>query len=151
MAKVSFSQRIECPRKDVFRLFADLEQLPNRVSGIKGIEKLTIGPVGVGTRFRETREMFGKSATEEMEFTDFQTDESYTVECESHGAHYRSVYQFEPIGDKTEVNVRFEVKPMTLKARLLFPLGWLMLGTTKKFLQNDVDALKKVAESGQST
>ena len=147
MAKVKFSRRIECPRHEVFQLFSELDELPNRISGIKGVEKLTEGPVGIGTRFRETREMFGKQATEEMIFTDFQADETYTVECDSHGTHYRSVYQFEPVGDTTDVNIIFEVKPLSLKAKILAPLGWLMLGATKKILGQDVDALKKVAET----
>ena len=151
MPRVSLSRRIECPRHEVFQLFLELDQLADRITEIKGIEKLTEGPVGVGTRFRETREMFGKQATEEMVFTDFQADESYTVECDSHGTHYRSVFQFEPVGDKTDVNVSFEVKPMSLKAKLLSPLGWLMIGATKKFLGRDVEALKRVAESRQTT
>ena len=150
MAKVSFSQRIACPRGEVFRLFTDLDQMPKRIDGIKGVKKLTEGPVGVGTRFSETREMFGKQATEEMEFTDYQADESYTVECDSHGTHYRSIFQFEPVGDDTDVNVVFEAKPVSLKAKLLAPLGWLMLGTTKKIFQRDVDDLKQVAERRRS-
>ena len=147
MAKVTFSQRIERPRGEVFRVFTDLEQMPKRIDGIKGVEKLTEGPVGVGTRFSETREIFGKSATEEMEFTDFQVDESYTVECDSHGTHYRSIFQFEPVGNQTDVNVVFEAKPVSLKAKLLAPLGWLMIGTTKKIFQRDVEDLKKATEN----
>lgn len=147
MAKITFSQRIDRPRDQVFRLFTELDRMPDRIGGVTSVEKLTAGPVGVGTRFSETREIFGKSATEEMEFTDFQQDESYTVECDSHGTHYRSVYQFEPVGNCTDVNVQFEAKPVTLMAKLLSPLGWLMIGTTKKIFQSDVEDLKKVAES----
>lgn len=150
MAKITLSRRIECPRQEVFRLFSELDQLPSRISAIKGVEKLTAGPVGIGTRFRETREMFGKQATEEMVFTDFQADESYTVECDSHGTRYRSIFQFEPVGEYTDVNVSFEVRPMSFAARLLSPLGWLMIGATKKMLAGDVEDLKKVAESGRS-
>ena len=146
MAKVTFSQRIERPRGEVFRVFTDLDQMPKRIAGIKGVEKLTAGPVGVGTRFSETREVFGRQATEEMEFTAYEADESYTVECDSHGTHYRSIFQFEPVGDTTDVNVLFEAKPVSLKAKLLAPLGWLMLGTTKKIFQRDVDDLKRAAE-----
>ncbi|MDH3646598.1 MAG: SRPBCC family protein [Gammaproteobacteria bacterium] len=150
MAKVSLSRRIECPRHEVFRLFCDVDRLPSHIGAIKGVEKLTEGPVGVGTRFRETREMFGKQATEEMVFTDFLADETYTVECDSHGTRYRSIFQFEPVGDKTDVNVRFEVKPLSLAAKLLSPLGWLMIGATKKLLAGDVEDLKKIAESGHA-
>ena len=146
MPRMNFSERIGRPRDEVFRLFTELEQMPQRIGGITSVEKLTAGPVGVGTRFSETREIFGKSATEEMEFTDFRENESYTVECDSHGTRYRSIYRFEPVADGTEVNVQFEARPESLKAKLFAPLGWLMMGTTKKIFQKDVEDLKRVAE-----
>ncbi len=146
MPTIKFSRRIESPRPEVFRLFSELEELPARINGIVNVDKLTEGAVGVGTRFRETRAVFGKESTEEMEFTDFRDNESYTVECDSHGTHYRSVYQFEPVGETTDVNVTFEARPVSLMARVMSPLGWLMMGATRKILEQDVDDLKKIAE-----
>lgn len=150
MARFSFSQRIERPRADVFRLFTDFDHMAQRIDSITHIEVLTSGPTGVGTRFRETRELFGKQATEEMEVTAYEPDEEYVVEAESHGTHYRSVFQFEPVGHVTDVNVVFEARPVSLAAKLLSPLGWLMMGTTKKIFAQDVDDLKGVAERNKA-
>lgn len=130
----------------MFRLFTDFDHMAQRIDSITDVELLTPGPTGVGTRFRETREMFGKKATEEMEVTDYEPDEQYVVEAQSHGTHYRSVFQFEPVGHATDVNVVFEARPVTLGARILSPLGWLMMGATKKIFAQDVDDLKGVAE-----
>ncbi len=147
MAKFTVTRRIERPRNEVFRLFTNFDEMPRLIDKIDSIEVLTEGPPGKGTRFRETREMFGKQATEEMEITDFQADESYTCEADSHGMHYRSLYQFEPVGHATDVHCLFEAKPVSLVAKIVSPLtGWLMMGTTKKVFSQDIDDLKKAAE-----
>ena len=70
MAAVSVSTQIAAPVAEVFALFTDLKNAPGRVKGIKRIELLTNGPVGVGTRFRETRVMFKRDATEECKPAD---------------------------------------------------------------------------------
>lgn len=146
MARFSFSRRIERPCPEVFRLFTDFDGMAQRIDSITEVEMLTSGPPGVGTRFRETRELFGKRATEELEVTDFTPEEGYVVEAQSHGTHYRSVFQFEPVGDVTDVSVSFEARPVSVAARLLAPLGWLMMGTTRRIFARDVEALKQSAE-----
>src|SRR5947209_2260758 len=96
MARFSLSTRIAAPVDRVFVLSTDLEGWPGHIKGIKKIEKLTPGPVGVGTRFRETRIMFGKEATEEMEFTRFEPNSAYAIGCASGGMSYLSTFTFEP-------------------------------------------------------
>jgi hypothetical protein len=64
-------------------VFTDLDGAAERVDGIQKLEKLTDGPVGLGTRFRETRRMFRKEAAEEMEFTAFEPGRSYGVCCDA--------------------------------------------------------------------
>lgn len=145
--KISISERIIAPQERVFGLFADLDGFAGRVEGITKLERLTDGPVGVGTRWRETRLMFGKEATEEMEFTVFEPPRRYVVEAESHGTHYRSEYRFEPAGGATDVHMTFEGRPLTLGAKLLAPLGLLMAGTMKKCFAQDIADLKAAAES----
>ena len=151
MPKFNVTTRIERPRNEVFRLFTNFDDMPRLIDKITSIEVLTEGPPGKGTRFRETREMFGKEATEEMEITDFHADESYTCEADSHGMHYRCIYQFEPVGHSTDVYCEFEAKPVTLVAKIVSPLtGWLMMGTTKKEFSRDMDDLKNAAEQANT-
>ena len=147
--KFSMSGKIESPREVVFDLFTDLEKMADHIDGIARLEKLTEGPVGVGTRFRETRVFFKKEATEEMEFTRFEPGRSYTVECESCGAHYKSTYRFTPDGEATNIEVEFMSRPLTLFAKIMAPIGNLMMGSMmKKCLRKDLDNLKAIAESG---
>ena len=151
MARFTLTRRIERPRNEVFRLFTNFDEMPRLIDKIASIEVLTEGPPGKGTRFRETREMFGRQATEEMEITDFQADESYTCEAASHGMRYRSLYRFEPVGHATDVHFSFEAKPVSMAAKIVSPLtGWLAMGMTKKIFSEDIDVLKKAAEQADA-
>lgn len=73
--KIQASCEIAAPRSEVFAAFADLTNLENTVKAITQVELLTEGPIGVGTRFKETRVMFGKEASEIMEITQFKPHE----------------------------------------------------------------------------
>ena len=68
---MSWNKQIEAEPEQVFLLFTDIEKFPENLSGIERVELLTAGPVGVGTRFKETRIMFKRETTEEMEVTRF--------------------------------------------------------------------------------
>lgn len=151
MPKCTIATRIAAPVEEVFKLFADFEHAPGRIQGIKKLEVLTAGPVGVGTRFRETRVLFNREATEEMEITAFEPNRGYTIGCQSCGAVYTSVFRFQPDGDGTLVTVDFETRAQSVLAKLMAPLGWLMMGTVKKCIQQDIDDLKKVAETAGRT
>src|SRR5438445_13881615 len=98
MAGVTATQRIEAPVETVFRLSTDLDHWAGRIQGITKVERLTSGPVGVGTRFKETRKMFGKEATETMEFSAFEPNRRYELTADSCGAVYRIEFRFEPDG-----------------------------------------------------
>ena len=56
MATVKVSDHFTAPIEKVFRYFSDVEHAPAHVSGIKRIDMLTTGPIGLGSRWRETRE-----------------------------------------------------------------------------------------------
>lgn len=147
MAQITVNETIEAPVDRVFALFADFHHLAQHIDGIVRSEVLTDGPVGVGTRFRETRVMYGKEATEEMEVTRFEPGESYRVEARSHGAHYISDFRFEPQSDATRVSMTFEVIPESLLARLFSFLSGAMLKSVAKACQQDMQDLKRVAEA----
>ena len=45
--------------------FADIENAPARMSGIESVEFVSDVRTGLGTRWRETRRMYGRAATED--------------------------------------------------------------------------------------
>jgi uncharacterized membrane protein len=139
---------IEAPRDAVFELFRDLEKAPRRVSGIERIEILE-GPsmLDVGTRWRETRKMFGKEADEVMWATQLVENTSYQVEAESRGTRYETEYTFEDTAGGTRVSMTFRGTPISFPAKLMNVVGSLFAGTTRKMLHADLVDLKAACES----
>jgi hypothetical protein len=149
MPAVTFDTHIAAPPSRVFDVFADLHNAPGRISSIKSLEVLTPGPIGVGTRFKETRVMFGKEATEEMTFTAFESGRGYTVTADSCGCHYITDFRFEPDGAGTRVVTSFTSEPQTTMAKIMsVMMGWMMKRMILKCFQKDVAELKAAAEKG---
>lgn len=129
-------------------MFADIANAGERIEGIEKLEILSEVKSGVGVRWRETRTMFGKQATEEMEMTGFDEPSSYIVEANSHGTHYLSTYRFEDMGnDTTQVTWSFDGRPQSIAAKLMSPLAYVFKGALRKALQKDVSDLKRFIES----
>ena len=148
MARFTTTKRIEAPQAAVFQLFTDMDRAADHLSGVVRLERLTEGPVGKGTRFRETRRIFKKEATEELEITDFDPPRSYTVGCESCGCSYTTTMHFVPNGNVTDVEVEMETRPITFMAKLMSPFTKLMMSKfMQKCFDKDLEDLKQAAES----
>ena len=148
--KIQTERFVTRPVEDVFAVFTDLDGAAERIRGIQKLEVLTEGPVGKGTRFRETRIMFRREATEEMEITDFRPNESYAIGAESCGCVYRTEFRFSPNGSGTQVQVEMDARPVSFLAKLMSPLGRLMAGSMKKCFDQDLDDLKAALEQGET-
>ncbi|MEL0627385.1 SRPBCC family protein [Salinibacterium amurskyense] len=146
--KITESVHIDAPVERVFEVFCDLDNAPAHLSGINSLEVLE-GPaqLKLGTKWRETRTFAGREATEVMWVTDYEQDVSYTVDAQSHGTHYQSVYLFMPSHGGTRLEYRFTMTPLTFGARLMNVVGLLFLGVTKKALTQDHHELKTVCEA----
>lgn len=148
MSRVEVEVQVAAPVERVFSLSTDVDGYAENVRGIDRVERLTEGPIGVGTRWRETRTMFGKSATEEMWITVFEPPRLVTVEASSHGAQYLSTFRFLPVEGGTRVSLEFSARPLTLAARVLSKLfGRAMFSSVAKALAADLEDLKRAAEA----
>ena len=145
--EIRLSQLVNAPVEKVFDVFSDISQAENRIEGITKIEMLSDVTSGVGTRWRETRILFGREATEEMEISAYSPNQSYEVVAESRGMKYHSIYRFTPSADGTQVEMVFSGTATTLATRLMSLLGFLFQGATRKALEADMVALKKVCEA----
>ncbi|QDS99394.1 SRPBCC family protein [Adhaeretor mobilis] len=146
MSTLTVTKHINAPPEVVFDLMTDIPHHAENISAIERIEMLTDGPVGVGTRFRETRIMFGKETTEEMEVTGFQTPKRFTLESDSCGCHYTVLHELTPEKAGTLVKMEFHMQPKTFFAKLFSPLGKLMEGKIRSLLDTDLEELKERAE-----
>ncbi|HIA48749.1 MAG TPA: hypothetical protein EYN96_12475 [Candidatus Hydrogenedentes bacterium] len=91
--KLRIEETIATPVKQVFETLSNIN-----ISGIQKVEILSDTTEGEGHRWRETREMFGKEATEDMEITHYNPPLGYHVEASSHGMRYVTVMTFSEDG-----------------------------------------------------
>jgi uncharacterized membrane protein len=134
---------VAAPVERVFEAYTDLRGAPGRIEAITSLEVLGDGTVGPGTRFCETRIMFGKERTEELAIGAFEPPHGYTVVGESCGVRFETAFRFAAgAGGGTTVTMDLTSRPTRWTARLLLPLGWLMAGTMRKAMQKDLDDLR---------
>jgi len=148
MATLRVTQRIDAPPARVFEVLADVPNWAEHVTGIRKVELLTDGPVGVGTRFRETRVFFKREATEEMEITEFEPGRGYVLECDSCGCHYRTSTTVVPDGTGTRVELEMQTTPVNLMAKLMSPLASILSGPLKKCIERDLEDTRAHLEAG---
>lgn len=147
--RVTVETWIAAPPQRVFAVTADIPRWPEVISAIARVDLMTPGPVAAGTRFKETRTMFGREAVEEMTVAELRPPERLVLTAENHGARYRAVHSFAPEGAGTILRLDFEGVPMTVAARLLAPIGWMMKGHVVKQLEADLADLKRAAEAAR--
>jgi hypothetical protein len=147
MFELMTSVDVAAPPARVFAVASDLRGAAGRIRGIAKMEVLTDGPVRVGTRFRETRKMFGREATEEMEVVTFDPPRAMAFGCENHGCRYHMEMRCVPKGAGTELQMHFQAEPLTFFARVM---GTLMKPMAKKMMsacRKDLDDIGAYAVS----
>ena len=146
---IDISQDVAAPAALVWGLITDIEHSPDVISGIDSVQRLDdhAGFV-VGTRWRETRTMFGKSASEEMTVTAIEPGRSYTTEAQHGKAHYTSSLRVEPKGeDACVLSMHFEAQVTGLLNKTLGAVvGRIFEGSTRKLMQQDLADIAAAAE-----
>jgi hypothetical protein len=148
MRQIRVSSRIAAPAEKVFAKATDLKRAPEFISAIKKMEILTPDPIGVGTRFRETRVMFGREATEEMQVTVFEPPRRFAIGAESNGCRFLSEFSFRSDGPATEVEMSFGAEPLTFPAKVMAFLMSPMMRSMEKVCAKELEELKSAVESG---
>ena len=139
---------ISAPIDRVFDTIADPVNYTRAVPQITKVEFLTDQRSGVGTRFRETREMRGREAATELEVTEYVVNERVRLVSRAGGTVWDSVFTVTPTEDfrDTRLDLVMEARPYRLLARVFVPL---MKGVVAKAVAGDMDAVKAYLESAQ--
>ena len=147
--EVTCSRHINAPTETVWALITDLEAFPRTVSGIESVERLDDGSgFGPGTIWRETRIMFGRTATEDMRVTAFEPGHSYVVEASSHGAEYRTSQRVEPDVDGSLLTMTFSGKATGTMAKVMSAtIGRFFVKATRKVFEQDLADIEFAAEA----
>ena len=142
--KLSASVEIEKPLEDVWKVITDFKNCSNYIKSIVNLEiidqpKDTL----VGFKWKETRVMFGKEATETMWITEYVENEYYQTRAESHGSIYISRLSIERIGQITNLTMSFSTEAETFFVKLIsLFMGFIIKGSMKKALTKDLIDIK---------
>jgi hypothetical protein len=147
---ITVEKQINAPVEAVFARASDVHNWADQIEAISTIEVHTEGPVGDGTRFTETRKMFGKEATETMTFADFDPPNGFTLLANSHGCDYVSTHAFEAVEGGTRMTLEFAGTPRTLGARVMTLMFSFMKKSMRRMLEKDLDDLARACEAGQA-
>ncbi|MCY4573432.1 MAG: SRPBCC family protein [Gemmatimonadetes bacterium] len=148
MTRTRLTRIISAPIDRVFDTIADPVNYTRAVPQITKVEFLTDQRNGVGTRFRETREMRGREAATELEVTEYVVNERVRLVSRAGGTVWDSVFTVTPTEDgrTTRLDLVMEARPYRLLARVFVPL---MKGVVAKAVAGDMDAVKAYLESAQ--
>ena len=147
MASITVEKHINAPIETVFARASDVHNWADQIGAITKIEVHTDGTVGDGTRFTETRKMWGKEASETMTFAGYNPPNGFTLLASSHGCDYVSTHSFEPAGEGTKMTLTFEGTPRTLMAKLMGVMFAFMKKSMCTMLEKDLDDLAMACEA----
>ncbi len=139
---------IKAPKEKVWTIISDIENSKDNISAIESIEVLEQPTEGLlGLKWKETRTMFGKQATEIMWITESIENQHYQTRAESHGAIYISRLWVDETDNGTILNMSFNGTPVTFGAKFMSTvLGWMFKNATQKALKKDLEDIKAAAE-----
>ena len=144
MKTIETTRVIAAPIDVVFDAISDVRNFSQAVSHITHIEFLTDQRVGVGTRFRETREMNGRSQTVELEVAEYVENEQIRMISDAGGTVWDTVFTVAPVGDVVEMKMVMEAKPHKFLAKIM---NLLIRSMVVKAVEADMDAVKVYCES----
>ncbi|MEM6396309.1 MAG: SRPBCC family protein [Bacteroidota bacterium] len=142
--QLSSSIQIDASRQAIWDTITDWEGLADRISGIQSVEILE-QPENtlIGFKWKETRVMFGKEATETMWITEASAPNYYEVGAASHGSEYETTFRISGDSQPYELEMHFKGTPQTTGAKIMNTLlGWMFKGATKKALHQDLEDIK---------
>ena len=141
--KFTNSVTVNRPRSEVFAYLAAFENIPRWNYAIEQTRKITDGPVGVGTRYRQTRTLPRRS--EEMfEVIAFEPEHTIVVRGDLGPFHGDSTYVLEPAGGGTVLTNTMDLTA-TGPLRVLAPLATSRISSA---VAANLDVLRQILEQG---
>lgn len=146
---VTVKTTISKPSNTVWPVITDITNAQTVISGIKSIRILD-QPENtlIGLRWKETRELFGKEASEIMWITAAEENSYYCTRAESHGSIYETRLSLSQQGSETELCMSFESTAVSWPARILSTLMKPMIkNSLRKTMARDLEDIKHHVES----
>ena len=142
--RVRASRVINAKGETVFQTVADIRNLSHALPQIKSYELLTDGALGVGTRFREVREMRGREMMTQLEITEFAPNEFVRMIADNPDTVWDSTFAIVQMRESSQLTIVMHARSKTMKAKLRNALiKWMI----KWAIEKDLDSIKSYCES----
>jgi uncharacterized protein YndB with AHSA1/START domain len=145
---MKFTNMITIDRRppEVFAFLTDFENVPLWNYAISETEKIADGPVGVGSRYRQTRTLPSRSK-ETFEVTEFEPDRRVSIRGTLGPFHSEVAYLLEPTGNSTTFTNTMNLQPSG-PLRLVAPIA---ASRVKSAVAANLHTLKQILETGRPT
>ena len=140
----TLEETFDASPETVFAAVANIEAFGEWMPGFVSVNLLTEGETRLGTKFEETRKLYGKEAMESFEVTKFEPSHTYELTIDgSKGTtgkgFYVFTYSFAAEGSGTKMTMDAKITDMGKMGKLL---GKIMIGSFKKAIDKDHKAIK---------
>ena len=149
MNSFTAQREIEAPVEQVWAVLTDLDGAVENLSGVTRVERLDGAGYEVGTRWRETRKVLGKEATEEMTVTEVEPGRRTVITAESGGIAYRTEFTLAPTATGTQLTMTFAGTSNATGVRAIIEKLMAPLGTavTRKMMTADLADIARAAQA----
>ena len=142
MAKIEITAAIYKPIEKVFSVASNEELRPTWSRFTLEAQKISDGPIGLGTAWRTVDKVFGRQIERQSVFTEYVPNKRITQESRSGPVPFTVRWELEPISGGTRVKVIAEAQP---KGLIRF-FGPLMMSIRKRQFERDLANMKKLIE-----
>lgn len=141
--RYAHTRQIQAPVELVFSSISDVRRFQEINDSVLEIEFLTERQSGVGTRFKETREMNGRRSSTVLEVTELVDNERVRFVSDQGGTIWDTVMSVSESDGGTALSMVMDAKPYKPLARIITPL---IKGMVTKAVVADLDGLKAWCE-----
>jgi carbon monoxide dehydrogenase subunit G len=131
---------INAPAKKVWALIDKLEEWPQWMPSIKKIERVSKGPLTVGSKLSVTARVSGLTVKLLMTITEFVSERTVVMQGKTLGTNLTRFYTLEPVNGKTKVTIGGDVSGA---------LAWLARRGGQKVSAEIAQAAKKKVEGSE--
>ncbi|MFD2444231.1 hypothetical protein ACFSO7_09640 [Bacillus sp. CGMCC 1.16607] len=144
--KPAFTDKImiNVPKLEVFEFISDLRNGSKMNEDILSVEKLTEGPIEIGTKFKETKIIRGRNTEATIEVIEYTSLKAFSATSEANGLKVTYHYHLSEIPNGTLVNFQCEIKTSGIIMFITKPF------ITKIIIQEESDRLINIKRALES-
>jgi len=134
---------INRPIAEVFTYVSDLQNGPKWQPELLGVQRLTKGPLGIGTQFSSTRKIMGQNLETSIEFVAYEPNSKYVIKSISGPLPFEQSTLFESTAEGTKLTTVINLYPGGDMAQA----EPMLTESLKQEMDTNFDGLKKLLES----